>query len=276
MLKYFLILSLSVYIAESKTVCYGDLGCFSDSYPFWCFPQRPLSTLPDPPEKIATKFTLYNRHGATKGHVIRYDFIGDEYDPKKETKFIVHGFLENAVKPWVLEMKDALLKSGDINVITIDWSKGNGPLYTQATANTQVVGRETARLINHMIEHKKAHSSSFHIIGHSLGSHIAGYAGENVVRLGRITGLDPAGPYFENTDPIVRLDPTDAVVVDAIHSDGTANLLLGLGMMQPVGHADYYPNGGKDQPNCPATSGKILGAIFGALILDVDYISGIS
>jgi hypothetical protein len=43
-------------------------------------------------------------------------------------------------------------------------------------------------------------------------------------------GLDPAGPYFENTDPSVRLDPTDALFVDVIHTDGTNNLLLGLGI----------------------------------------------
>ena len=43
-------------------------------------------------------------------------------------------------------------------------------------------------------------------------------------------GLDPAGPYFDNTDPSVRLDPTDARFVDVIHTDGTHNLLLGLGI----------------------------------------------
>lgn len=43
-------------------------------------------------------------------------------------------------------------------------------------------------------------------------------------------GLDPAGPYFENTDPLVRLDPADALFVDVIHTDGAHNLLLGLGM----------------------------------------------
>jgi pancreatic triacylglycerol lipase len=45
-----------------------------------------------------------------------------------------------------------------------------------------------------------------------------------------IIALDPAGPYFENTDPAVRLDPTDALFVDVIHTDGSHNLLLGLGM----------------------------------------------
>ena len=39
-----------------------------------------------------------------------------------------------------------------------------------------------------------------------------------------IPGLDPADPHFEETDPIVRLDETDAYYVDAIHTD--ANPLL--------------------------------------------------
>lgn len=33
------------------------------------------------------------------------------------------------------------------------------------------------------------------------------------------SGLDPAGPYFEDTDIIVRLDPSDASFVDVIHTD---------------------------------------------------------
>jgi len=43
-------------------------------------------------------------------------------------------------------------------------------------------------------------------------------------------GLDPAGPYFENTDSKVRLDSTDALFVDVIHTDGSNNLLLGFGI----------------------------------------------
>lgn len=34
-----------------------------------------------------------------------------------------------------------------------------------------------------------------------------------------LPGLDPAGPYFEDTDLIVRLDHTDADFVDVIHTD---------------------------------------------------------
>lgn len=70
---------------------------------------------------------------------------------------------------------------------------------------------------------------TMHILGHSLGSHVAGYAGERLKRLGRITGLDPAGPYYEFMPPEVRLDPTDAIFVDAIHSDAK-HLIPSLGI----------------------------------------------
>lgn len=39
--------------------------------------------------------------------------------------------------------------------------------------------------------------SQVHILGHSLGSHVAGYAGEKLNgQVGRITGMDPAGSFL--------------------------------------------------------------------------------
>ncbi|KAL1418189.1 hypothetical protein MTO96_026200 [Rhipicephalus appendiculatus] len=64
--------------------------------------------------------------------------------------------------------------------------------------------------------------SDFHLIGYNVGAHIAGYAGERVKGIGRITGLDPADPYFANTDKVVRLDPSDADFVDVIHTGGSS------------------------------------------------------
>jgi pimeloyl-ACP methyl ester carboxylesterase len=243
MLKYILLLTACLAACvTAREVCYGDLGCFNDKWPFSGTIQRPLAFLPDSPQKIATKFTLFSSKNL-KGEVINADILGETYDATKETKFIVHGFLHNAIKVWVIDLKNALLEAGDFNVITVDWSRGNGLPYTQATANTQVTGAEIAKLISSMVNKRNARPRDFHCIGHSLGSHVCGYAGARIPGMGRISGLDPAGPYFENTPAIVRLDPTDALFVDALHSDGTANLLLGLGMMQDIGHVDFYPNG---------------------------------
>ena len=51
------------------------------------------------------------------------------------------------------------------------------------------------------------------------------YAGKNDYCL--ISGLDPAGPYFEDKDTRVRIDPGDAQFVDIIHTDGESLLELG-------------------------------------------------
>ena len=69
-----------------------------------------------------------------------------------------------------------------------DWSKGNGFPYEKATANTQVVGAEIALFIQYLIAEHGAKAADFHVIGHSLGGQTAGYAGERVKGLGRITG----------------------------------------------------------------------------------------
>lgn len=126
----------------------------------------------------------------------------------------------------------------------------------QATANTRLVGLEIAYLITKLREEHGLRSEDVHLIGHSLGAHTAGYAGERIAGLGRITGLDPAEPYFQNMGPSVRLDPSDATFVDVIHTDGRSFLLLeipGYGMTQSCGHIDFYPNNGKEQPGCALT-----------------------
>lgn len=48
-------------------------------------------------------------------------------------------------------MRDELIKADDMNVIVVDWAGGSLPLYTQATANTRLVGLELGYFINHII-----------------------------------------------------------------------------------------------------------------------------
>lgn len=278
MLSIVSIIFVLIAFVSGGEVCYTnlELGCFTNNRPFGGTFQRPLSLLPDSPTRIATKFTLFNKLHP-EGTVINASVLSDKFVPSFKTKFITHGFVHNDIKQWVFDMRKAMIRAEDVNVITVDWSKGNGLPYTQATANTQVVGREIAKLINSLCEKTSIVAEDFHLIGHSLGAHVSGYAGERLKsfyskNLGRITGLDTAGPYFENTDPIVRLDPTDAKFVDAIHTDGEATIKLGLGLYQMVGDVGFYPNGGMQQPGCPVTSGKLLNAIFSLATLDYESV----
>ena len=174
----------------SKEVCYGELGCFTDSYPFSGSLQRPLALLPDKPERIATKFKLFNRN-TLSGVVITASNFSTNYINTIDTKLICHGFLDTSNKKWIIDMKNAILSTENVNVIVTDWSMGNGFPYTQATANTQVVGAEIAKLVKALSTASGKSLERYHLIGHSLGSHIAGYAGSRLNgKLGRITGLD--------------------------------------------------------------------------------------
>ena len=65
-----------------------------------------------------------------------------------------------------------------------------------------------------------------------------------------ITGMDAAGPSFAGRDASARLDPTDATAVDAIHTDMGSLFALDWGITETVGHIDFYPNYGIDQPGC--------------------------
>ncbi|XP_046392635.1 phospholipase A1 2-like isoform X1 [Ischnura elegans] len=171
------------------------------------------------------------------------------YDPKKDTKFIIHGFLGSRTNEWIEEMTSALLEWDDIHVIVVDWFQAASVAYPQAAANTAIVGREIARLINALIDSYGGDLDHFHLIGHSLGSHVAGYAGAALHGLGRISGMDPAGPLFVEASKDRRLDAGDAKFVDVIHSDKEC-----LGTRMAWGHIDFYPNGGGKQPGCAATS----------------------
>lgn len=75
-----------------------------------------------------------------------------------------------------------------MNVVVVDWGRGSGFPYTQAAANTRVAGAEVAAFVQYMVENGDITPGLVHIIGHSLGAHVAGYAGERLPGLGRITG----------------------------------------------------------------------------------------
>ncbi|GIX67712.1 pancreatic lipase-related protein 2 [Caerostris extrusa] len=79
-----------------------------------------------------------------------------------------------------------------------------------------------------------------HIVGHGLGSHVAGYAGQSILPMvQRITGLDPAYKYFCNMPENVRLDANDANFVDVIHTELKA-YDSGHGGCHKLGHVDFF------------------------------------
>ncbi|KAK2507729.1 hypothetical protein MC885_016013, partial [Smutsia gigantea] len=170
------------------------------------------------------------------------------FNTNKKTVWLIHGYRPMGSTPlWLQNFLRILLNQDDINIIVVDWNQGATTfIYNRAVKNTRKVAVSLRRYIQNLLKHG-ASLDSFHFIGVSLGAHISGFVGKIFQgQLGRITGLDPAGPKFSGKPSNGRLDYTDAKFVDVIHSDTN-----GLGIKEPLGHIDFYPNGGKEQPGCP-------------------------
>jgi len=154
-----------------------------------------------------------------------------------------------------------------------------------AVSNSKKVGANVAEFLT-FLDANGCLTKNMHIVGHSLGGHIAGFTGQNLKnKPRRITGmlvnralikiriclreyffveknpsrykpqvqllflgLDAAGPLFNDKAADNRLSSDDAGYVDCIHTSDE------FGMKNRCGTVDHYPNGGNKQPSCLSAS----------------------
>uniref|UniRef100_A0A8C6DXA4 Triacylglycerol lipase n=1 Tax=Moschus moschiferus TaxID=68415 RepID=A0A8C6DXA4_MOSMO len=234
-------LSNSHPFSPGNEVCYDSIGCFSDSEPRAGTAIRPLKILPWNPEKIGTCFLLYTNKNPNNFQILLSSdpstTEASNFQTDKKTRFTIHGFTDKGDESWLVDMCKNMFEVEEVNCICMDWKKGSQTTYTQA-ANTNV------RVVGAQMSNYSCSPSQVHLIGHSLGAHVAGEAGRKTPGLGRITGLDPVQANFEGTPEEVRHDPSDAGFVDVIHTDVAALIpFTDFGVKQQVGHLDFFPNG---------------------------------
>lgn len=175
------------------------------------------------------------------------------FNSSAKTFLVIHGWTVSGIfESWVSKLVTALYEREQMaNVIVVDWLSSAQNHYVVAAQNTRAVGQEIAHFIDWIEEATNMPLDNMHLIGYSLGAHVAGFAGSHANnKVGRITGLDPAGPEFEKEHAHRRLSPDDAHFVDVLHTFTRGSLGLSIGIQQPVGHVDIYPNGGSFQPGC--------------------------
>lgn len=256
------------HIDEPKT-CDDLIGCVRNQLSI------PLLK-PNRPEDIKPQFSIYTRSSRI-GTRIQYEpfknclnytqescaiypfnlaVLNDvEFDPSRRTIVITHGYWAGAENVWQLAIKNFWLELDDVNVIIVSWTSGNHNIYDQSVLNTRIVARQISALIYYLAQLNNADIrdekflQNFYLVGHSLGAHISGFVGKDFYgKMGRIIGLDPAGPRFKDAEPNMKLNRNDALLVEAIHTNGGD--MIELGHLKPLGHVDYYVNGGKHQPGC--------------------------
>ncbi|XP_028856054.1 lipoprotein lipase [Denticeps clupeoides] len=176
-----------------------------------------------------------------------------DFNTDTKTFIVIHGWTVTGMfESWVRKLVSALYeREPTANVIVVDWLWRAQQHYPTSAAYTKLVGRDVAKFVNWMQDEINYPWEKIHLLGYSLGAHVAGIAGlltKNKVQ--RITGLDPAGPTFEYADAQSTLSPDDANFVDVLHTNTRGSPDRSIGIQRPVGHVDIYPNGGTFQPGC--------------------------
>uniref|UniRef100_A0A2H1W795 SFRICE_006928 n=1 Tax=Spodoptera frugiperda TaxID=7108 RepID=A0A2H1W795_SPOFR len=171
------------------------------------------------------------------------------FNPALPFRIFLHGFTDDPSNFIYQNISEAFLKQGDVNILALDASSLIGGLYLRSTVMVQFIGERLGSVLAALVP-AGLEASNIHLIGHSLGSHIAGFTAKTFYnqtgqRVGRISSLDPAGPCFSNLGSDLRLSKEDADFVDVIHTDAGV-----YGLNEAIGHVDFYPNGGSEQPNC--------------------------
>ncbi|KAJ8372908.1 hypothetical protein AAFF_G00275580 [Aldrovandia affinis] len=172
-----------------------------------------------------------------------------EFKPDAQTFVIIHGWTVTGMyESWLPKLVTALFeREPSANVVVVDWLGRAQQHYPTSAADTRLVGRDVAKFIDWIEAELDYPWEKFHLLGYSLGAHVAGVAGLlSKNKIYRITGLDPAGPGFE-------------------HADAQTTL---FGIQRPVGHVDIYPNGGDAQPGCDFRSTLLMIAKSGIYNMD--------
>jgi pimeloyl-ACP methyl ester carboxylesterase len=93
-----------------------------------------------------------------------------------------------------------LSRKDNFNVILLDWSElSTFPWYLPAVRNVKMVADKLRKFLEVFDQSGELPIRNVHLVGFSLGSHIAGFAGKRLrrgLRIPRITALDPAFPEY--------------------------------------------------------------------------------
>ncbi|XP_052738022.1 pancreatic lipase-related protein 2-like [Bicyclus anynana] len=165
---------------------------------------------------------------------------------KRKTLVFVSGYLDASFSPICRAVASPYLERGT-NVIIVEIYPILHRTYPVAARLTKPLGHILGEFLVELTRmgltpHK------LELLGGSLGAHIASYAAIRYHELthlkpARLTGLDPAGPCFRRLPRSERINPEVAHQVDAVHTN-----IDGFGLPDPVGHVDFYINGGEFQP----------------------------
>ncbi|KAF8770476.1 pancreatic lipase-related protein 2-like isoform X2 [Argiope bruennichi] len=223
-----------------------------------CYPNKPQQCDKDSLNKewpkSKTRFLLFTRKNPEVPELLHWCNgtlpKNTNFNPNNKLVVFIPGFMFGTCEVETIpEIKDELLVKEDMNVILVVNVEEYGREFLTAMENVEKVANITTQLLRNIQDKTGIKNENVHLVGHSLGAQVSGLIGQQF-RIHRITALDPAGVTYTKDLPLhKRLDPDDADIVDVIHTNGGTGLPY-FGAYFPSGDADFYVNGGADQPSC--------------------------
>lgn len=254
-------------------------------------PLNYLKRMPRSLSKIATTFTVSYMELNKKLSTFKMDYTTlKSWNSKIKNKpsklyVLVHGWTGSPADLEYQSLKSGLLhrlSEFPIALIDVNWNRRNPTLYSQAVADTAVIGRQLAYLIFVLVRGGKCDPENVHLLGIDMGSHIASIAAvtfstlaENYntvspksrigTRLGRRTGFNPLARHFYRVLEDNYL--TDAKFVDIYHTtiassaarggsdDDILKRKIGISTLGDdysynLNRLHFYPNGGSPGSEC--------------------------
>ncbi|KAL4710340.1 hypothetical protein ACJJTC_011156 [Scirpophaga incertulas] len=171
--------------------------------------------------------------------------VADHMDLTKTVQVLISGYLDSTSSILVRSMATQYLNEGS-NLLLVEIFPVLVRAYPLAARLTKPFGMVVGEFIASLTEFGLT-ADRLQLMGASLGAHISHYAAVRFYELtgtkpARLTGLDPAGPCFRHLPEETRINANGARKVDIVHTN-----IDGFGIADPVGHVDFYLNGGEYQ-----------------------------
>ncbi|XP_059061658.1 pancreatic lipase-related protein 2-like [Achroia grisella] len=190
------------------------------------------------PRSVRRKYTYYQIKQMAKDPTMDYS---------RKTVIFISGYFDNPDLPPSRILESSYRNLG-YNVWLIDIYQFVNYQFPEVARFVPSAGRRVGEMLyNLTLENVGFNPKNLEIVGLSLGGETISFIAKSFkelsgTKLSKLTALDPTGPCFRNLGPDQRLDQSDADYVEVVSTN-----IDGLGMAAPVGHVNFYINGGEYQ-----------------------------
>ncbi|XP_059470166.1 phospholipase A1-like isoform X2 [Neocloeon triangulifer] len=198
-------------------------------------------------------YTSLNRERALIDTTNANWFANNNFNITKKTVLLIHGYGTGDQSGGTPILRTAYLRTGEYNVINADFAiLMKTPCFTESVYNLMAMSKCTAHMLAFLERSTGVKSVDVTCVGHSLGAHVCGITANYLpTKLNRIIALDPAKPLIRRRSSGQRLDASDAVQVEVIHTNAGF-----LGLPGFVGTVDFCADGGFIQSTCRSSRNR--------------------